>query len=340
MSIGAAKLRTSEGPVWCHLSRNGTTLKFRRFENGVAFEFEADEEDIEEEHTEAQCRALIPGQGSLALKEASVWATILSKLESGIADLSEREPLPSTQVVVPITRLRRYYSSMKVFDKLLFENLAKFYSENPTSLKSLWNDSRNQFWDYNNPAGWTTSKRKDLPVAPASLSEVKTTTEFATYFQAHGLHDSEFVFVQRELNPWLTRQGYFPDNSPASRTGRGGIDLLMRTQDGIPVIGEVKIDNDKNAFFALLQAMTYAVELSTPHQLERLVRQFPQHFHKDIVENPFVEIAVIKVNPAPNDSTLEPVQKLISELNGQRQCNGLRCIRLYQNDGEKWSVLS
>jgi len=45
-----------------------------------------------------------------------------------------------------------------------------------------------------------------------------------------------------------------------------------------PIIAEVKIRKDQNPFYALIQALTAAVELLTPAQRDRLRKRYPQSF--------------------------------------------------------------
>jgi hypothetical protein len=84
--------------------------------------------------------------------------------------------------------------------------------------------------------------------------------------------------------------------------------------------------------------MTYAVELSTCNQLERLNNQFPGIFGGLEAANSRIEIVVIKVNPA-KDRTLDSVVGLINKMNQRGNCAGLERVRLLQNKGEKWESL-
>jgi hypothetical protein len=131
----------------------------------------------------------------------------------------------------------------------------------------------------------------------------------------------------------------FSNKLPATKSGKGGMDLLLQSQaSGLPVIGEVKVDTDKNAFYALIQAMTYAVELSTLNQLKRLKRNFDE-FGQLEPNEAAVEIAILMVNPAP-DKTLQSVLRLIPKLNRRKKCLGLARLRLLNNSGEEWTTHS
>ena len=128
----------------------------------------------------------------------------------------------------------------------------------------------------------------------------------------------------------------FSDNRPATKSGAGGIDVLLKSHlTGFPVVGEIKVGTDKNAYFGLIQAMTYAVELSTPNQLARLKRHFRPDFGSLALEGANVEIVLLLVNHVKDDS-LEPILKLVKKLNSRKKCNGLGKIVLIENKGEKW----
>ncbi len=333
---GAAKINTNTGPIWCHFSQKGDTLKLRRIVDGVIYELDSENSEIEERYTLAKCKQLLPKQDSYAIGATHVWADILSLLNDG-------KRLPETDVeaaptdeptLVPVTRLRKYYQSMKVLEKAFFAAIAEMYEKKPSLLEKLWNDSRQQFLAYENQKAWGQSKRESLPRFTGPLSDVSSTNEFTTFFMNHGLTDSGYEYVSREINPWNTRQGVFATGLRATKTGRGGMDLLLRSADGLPVVAEVKVRDDKNCFFALLQALTYAVELSTPNQIKRLQLTFPDAFPALSPSSP-VEVAVIMVNPVP-DATRNTTTKLIQSLNRRNRCRGLGRVRVFQNSKERW----
>lgn len=83
--------------------------------------------------------------------------------------------------------------------------------------------------------------------------------------------------LDSEVNPLRTTRSKFEDGRSGKYSGTGGIDLLLRWNgSGIPIIGEVKAETEAvGSFFALLQALTYAAELVTPNQWERLLKFHP-----------------------------------------------------------------
>jgi len=175
---------------------------------------------------------------------------------------------------------------------------------------------------------------------PEKVTAISSTNQFTAFIQKHGnlLGDVEtgYALVERELNPRRTQRAVFSDNRPATKSGAGGIDVLLKSYlTGFPVVGEVKVDTDKNAYFGLIQAMTYAVELSTPNQLARLKKHFGVDFSDLDSDATKVEIALVMVNHV-TDKSRAPILKLIKQLNSRKKCNGLGNVVLIENKGEKW----
>ena len=336
--LGAAKVVTKAGTVWCHVSAYGDTLKLRRYSEGTSFEIDAESDDIEDFVPLSDCKKIVT-TGPYSYKEIGVWTKILHKLEAGKAAPTRDAAKVSadTRTIVPITELRRVYDVMKLLDVATFTNLAQFYCNKPESLERLWKNSRKTFTQYRNDDGWGKGEHKGLPDSPKELSHVSTTDQFTAFLIENDLSDTGYTFVERELNPWRTRLGMFSNKLPATKSGRGGMDLLLRSKaSGFPVVGEVKVKDDKNAFYALIQAMTYAVELSTSNQLKRLKNNIDE-FEDLVLKSAEVEIAILMVNHRDTDETLEPVLKLIKKLNKRHKCSGLACLTLLRNSGDEWT---
>ena len=330
--VGAAKVMTKTGPTWCHLSKLANTTILRRYSEGTAFQVEADDADIVEFVPLKDCKKLVPAENH-GVKNASVWTEILQKLEAKTAPQPVAVKAP---LIVPITQLRRVYDVMKILDTATMRNLAAFYRDTPDSLESLWNRSRNVFSEYKNSDNWGRGATEDLPDAPTRLSAVSTTNEFTAYLMANGL--GGYTFVEREINPWRTRLGVFSNKLPATKSGRGGMDLLLRSCDtGFPVVGEVKVKRDKNAIFALIQAMTYAVEMSTLTQFKRLKTHFPRAFDNLDPNTAKVEVALIFVNPV-DDDTSDSVATLLRNVNERGQCKGLSRTIMLRYEGDHWTT--
>lgn len=331
--IGAAKVITAAGPVWCHYSESANRIVLRRYVDGMIIQLEAGEHDIETIVPLAACKNLVHA-ASYSYGNVAVWTAILQNLEAGIGVRENVHDLAKTPITVPITEFRHFYDCMKFVDEPTHRNLANFYCDTPASLERLWNISRDNFASYDNPDGWGQGERIDLPVSPELLSDVGDTEQFVSFVKRVPIPG--LVFVEREINPWRTRGGMFPNGLPATKSGRGGIDVLFQnSENGLPVISEIKVRTDKNAYFALIQAMTYAVEMSTDHQARRLKKHFAQHFSEIDPNHPRVEIALIMVNP-DDDPTRGVVRRLIGRLNQNAKCAGLGRVMMFENAGEKW----
>ena len=353
---GAARISTKLGSIWCHLSTQGSTFKLRQFREGIVSIVEIESDDINELIElfvpTSECKKLIPGKKRLALGEVDVWGEIFKKLEGGElppkhassqqAKSKSKNRRNHAKTNVPITVLRDFYGLLDPLGVEAQRSLATFYSDKPLSLENLWNKSSKSFLTYQNiSAGWNEGNRADLPVSPEALRNVRgdrSTDQFTSYLLKKDSDGKKlgFTFVKREINPRSTRQGQYDNKVAASNSGHGGMDLLLKSTDGdFPVVGEVKVRDDKNAFYALVQAMTYAVELSTPNQLRRVKRHITPDFENLDLRNAKVEIAILLVNPVP-DQTLEPVIKLIRKLNQRKKCEGLSRISIKKNKGDNW----
>lgn len=339
---GAAKVITKAGPVWCHYSSQDDTRKLRRYSEGGIYEVAIEEgEEIEEFVPLKECKKLVPSSETYSYENDLLWATIFEKLEgqrTAVRKASEKlaAKLP---IVVPITKLRRFYEICSLLDHATWENLAAFYKATSKSLERLWNQSREAFIGYRNTDDWGGGKRKTLPPAPQRVTAIACTNEFARFVESPTNSfwaKTSYALVERELNPRRTQRGFYSDKRPASSSGTGGIDLLFRSNvSGFPVVGEVKVAKDKNAFFALIQAMTYAVELSTPSQLARLKQHYGEHFSTLDPEKGKVEIALLMVNPGA-DSTRASVTEIVKTMNRRKKCIGLGKVTLIENKGDNW----
>lgn len=337
--IGAAKVMTKTGPVWCHYSQLEDSVKLRRYTEGAIFELEFDGDEIEAFVSLKECKRLVSAE-SYSVNNTKVWAKILQKLEA-----NDTKPFKVSKgrvkrvpIIVPNTVLRQFYETMKLLEKATWVNLAKFYSESPSSLERLWKLSRAAFLSYHNDADWGRGKTKDLPSAPHRVTDISSTNEFTAFIQTADNSFSEqmgYSYVERELNPRRTALGVFSDSRPATKSGAGGVDILLRSQSGLPAVGEVKVADDKNAIFALVQAMTYAVELSTPSQFRRIKCHSGEHFSDLNVDKSQIEIVLLMVNPVKDESH-DPVLNLITMLNKRKKCEGLGQVVLVENHGDKW----
>ena len=118
-------------------------------------------------------------------------------------------------------------------------------------------------------------------------------------------------FVDYEVSPYRTTRSCFEDGVSASRSGQGGVDLLL-SRDRQAVVGEIKASTETvGSTFALIQALTYAVELATDAQRARLMRHYEDRFP----DRPSIGIAIL-LESADSlvDGDLEMTQDLATKL--------------------------
>lgn len=77
--------------------------------------------------------------------------------------------------------------------------------------------------------------------------------------------------ILREVSPLRTTNAIFHNGKPAKSSGTGGLDFIgWNTSKDMPVLGEIKVLEDQNAFYAIIQLLTYLSEISTPNQIVRI----------------------------------------------------------------------
>ncbi len=126
-------------------------------------------------------------------------------------------------------------------------------------------------------------------------------------------------FVDYEVFPFRTTYSCLESGKPASRTGSGGMDLLLTSTstDGIvPAIGEVKAATEQvGPTFALVQSLMYAAQIATRNQFLRLRKHYPDVFAKVNSDQPRVDVAIIlEVDQRSNKGDLAYALSLANDL--------------------------
>jgi hypothetical protein len=123
-----------------------------------------------------------------------------------------------------------------------------------------------------------------LPFYPSERTSLSERTDTGTTRIARRLENSEgtlhttsdaqvrFRYVDREIVPLRRPGATFGPGPVQGKTSRAAprLDLLVQAEDGTPVVGEVKVAQDKDPFFGLIQALMHTAHLASPHQVERL----------------------------------------------------------------------
>ena len=328
-----AKVTTDVGPVWVHYSTGGKHTVCRRFVGDELKEFEFPKDDAEslviEKRTIGSLSGLIPEEMNQGIENLEYWRAVLTVLDSGMLEPKHPAPAGGQKVDPPITHLRVLYELLRPLPVAVHTALAAGYIGRTQMLTKLWRSSRQTFDDAAPNCNWTGPTRKPFrpDEIPDSLSDVTNGRPVQAFFEAEKsvtlLDDAVWNFVDYEV---------CPINSG------GGIDVLMSSGQ-VPVAIEVKADGDKNAFFALLQVLAYAAELSAPSQLRLLTDRYSDHFRGDDAPKE-VEAAVLLVNPRHGHAKSETV-KLSRELNDSLdQMPGLRQIHRLSFENDAWVDLT
>ncbi len=182
------------------------------------------------------------------------------------------------RMTIPITELRKFYDMFKVFKLETQIQVAHDFSRTKTNQQKfvdVVNRSVKQFATYDNQVEHfypPDPKRKSL--FPTSLKGAFMNGEDAitTIRDVNwaSMARPKLTYLDREIAPRRTTRSEFDAGESARNSGAGGVDLVAwDIEQDIPFIGEIKTITDSNAFYALVQVLTYYSELSTPSQIER-----------------------------------------------------------------------
>lgn len=129
-----------------------------------------------------------------------------------------------------------------------------------------------------------------------------------------------FTYVDREVVSARTPGGIMRTISGDERSPKTApqLDLLLAGKDGLPIAAELKVGDDRDPFYALIQALAHAAMLVTPNQLARLRHNYPGTFAE---EGDQVGVYVILVGEA-SGSNWPAFQQHARELSeGLRSCD-------------------
>lgn len=182
--------------------------------------------------------------------------------------------------IVPSTKLRALYESLTSLhlstatqNRIMQDLLVK---DNHKGLVKLFEESYEHIKTYDNinePIINLNAKRKPIQVT----TSIKSTNDVISHFQSNNkkvcvapsIYD--FEYIEREVSPLRTTNAIYENQLSARRSGTGGIDFIgWNTSRNLPVLGEIKVKDDQNPFYALIQLLTYLSEISTPNQIDRI----------------------------------------------------------------------
>jgi hypothetical protein len=126
----------------------------------------------------------------------------------------------------------------------------------------------------------------DLPDAFATCLVARLRPANGQSHEVLGVSPCTIRAVDYDISPYRTTgHAVFEDGSD-SNCGTGGIDLIAQDcNTGHPIICEIKSPGDSNSFLALVQALTYTLEITTLHQADRLSKYYVQF--KNVPRGPY-----------------------------------------------------
>jgi len=187
-------------------------------------------------------------------------------------------------VIVPTTKIRHYYEFLSNFtNPSSREDMAKSICasiNNKTKLIDLIKESMKHFSKYCNTENFTNTKYKRKALARTDNDKKMYKNDKEVLYDL--INRQSYLISNegmREIDPRRATSSKYESGFNATGSGGGGIDFLAWDNDlNIPFIGEVKTRRDNDAFYALIQVLTYFTELSTVNQIERanIHNLFPQ----------------------------------------------------------------
>lgn len=228
---------------------------------------------------------------------------------------------------IPETSFRNLYRLLRDFPSTNYHfETAREFERVPVKLDEMFSRSFEHFSRYDNSKEYfhergaygtpTEARRKSKTIADQFAVAL-----FDRSSSGIGLETLPFGYVDYNVSPFRTTgEAIFDSGISATKSGRGGADLLLVSQDQTPIIGEVKAVDDATLILALIQALTYAIEFSTEKQRIRLQNSYPDRFI--FPENgPFIDVQIIQVNPVvdvSNEKLKVVVQSLSRQLMSQK----------------------
>ncbi len=326
------QLRDDDGVHWYHLSHSKKTWKLRSYADGkeTVTTYPPQLADLAEDVRVvrqlpfADVTKLTGIATNVPCTDAAAWQRILSALPDnppvGGAPGGVEKPAPTGKgPQQPFPRsfeLFHLYKTLRRASSDLQQRVGEHFAEYPQRLALLFRDSVRSFAACGKrDEGFVSSNRLEEAPLPwrgfvegtNDLTAALQHAEVGTVTDDPALN---FRLVQREIVPTRALR--------AGARGGGEVDwLLVNNASKLPVVAEVKIRNDTNTFFGLIQALMYGSTLSTGSQMERLKAAYPGQFEfpldrEEGAEVPTVELYVV-LHDTKGDDRFSELAKRIAE---------------------------
>lgn len=198
-------------------------------------------------------------------------------------------------------------------------------ASNPIAVAEMFQRDVDRFEPYDLPTEGFRSEDKDRDKRPFS-GRSKTRVVAAMMAMGEGKvavsgrDDLSFTYVDREIVSARTPGGIMRTVSGEERSPKTApqLDLLLAGEDGLPIAAELKVGDDRDPFYALIQALAHAAMLVTPNQLARLRRHYRGAF---AAEGKHVGVYVILVGDASGTNWPEFQTHATDLSEGLRRCD-------------------
>lgn len=162
------------------------------------------------------------------------------------------------------TQLRQLYEALPAFEQAEQVAFAELHAQRPGMMRRRIKNDLGCVGGYEVDRGhpMVGSRRKTLPT-DVDVSAITSTPAFAA-----ALRDRKVSFADRDLAFEYVEREVVPLRGLA--TSQRSMDLLLRTRKGRPILGELKLGTDNLPYYAFVQLLMHAVELSSPDQRARL----------------------------------------------------------------------
>jgi hypothetical protein len=204
-----------------------------------------------------------------------------------MSDITQK---PSPQRPIPVTVLTHFYRLLKVMSHKERLETATWLTAHPEIVDQWFKRSVDRiardfawvddpFHPKRRPERLGQYKRSTIASTPELVAWIAACPQPDGIWTVLGEDGLDFAFVDYEVPPLRTPSVTKFEDGLLSTSGMK-MDLLLRSRDGTPIVGEAKVStsegDDKDPFFALMQALALAAQLLTPSQLERLRQHYPE----------------------------------------------------------------
>lgn len=237
----------------------------------------------------------------LSVEEVEQWRVVLDRLDELGAAASPPAAPPAIEPdddasagssarseTIPQTRLRRFYETLLMLNsddvqKEIAGYFAKARARREQKIQVMFQESVDHFRRYRNPQEALRDPRREsrrLHYAddPGDFAHCMVARLAAGNWYPIAGERTEIQCVDFEISPYRSTGRVPFESGKVGTSGGGGLDLLLRDRADRLVIGEVKARNNKNLFLALIQSLTYAVELTSGPQMARVKSCYPDHY--------------------------------------------------------------